>query len=145
MRARYLEDFKPGDTFTTPRRMLSGDDIADFARRFAPAPAPALAVFHLLALSFRLILDSGVISGTNMGGAAAEAISLERSVGPGEAVAVTASVLEARPSTSKPDRGTARIRYELGNDAGETVLGFTITHVMRRRPHPVMHKPPETL
>lgn len=41
-------------------------------------------------------------------------------------------MLEARPSASKPDRGIARLKYQAINQRGETVLHFTVVHLLRR-------------
>jgi acyl dehydratase len=42
-------------------------------------------------------------------------------------------VLEVRPSSSKPDRGIARLRYQAINQRGEAVLGFIVNHLLKRR------------
>jgi acyl dehydratase len=55
-------------------------------------------------------------------------------VRPGDTLHTEVEVLEVRPSTSKPDRGIARVRYEAVNQRGEAVLRFVMMHLLRRRP-----------
>ena len=43
-------------------------------------------------------------------------------------------VLEVRPSSSKPDRGIARLRYLAVNQRDETVLSFIGNNLLKRRP-----------
>jgi hypothetical protein len=42
-------------------------------------------------------------------------------------------VLEVKPSTSRPDRGIARLRYQAGNQRGEAVLRADVMQLLRRR------------
>ena len=45
----------------------------------------------------------------------------------------TSEVLEVRPSSSKPDRGIARMKYQGVNQRDEAVLSFIINHLLKRR------------
>jgi acyl dehydratase len=45
-------------------------------------------------------------------------------------------ILEATPSRSRPERGSALIRYRTLNQAGEEVQVFTARAVVPRRPAP---------
>lgn len=53
---------------------------------------------------------------------------------PGDTLHSEAEVLEVRPSSSKPDRGIARLRYTAVNQRGETVLSFIGNNLLKRRP-----------
>ena len=44
-----------------------------------------------------------------------------------------ATVAEARPSRSKPDRGYVRMAYDVRNQRDETVLSYEIVHILTRR------------
>ncbi len=57
-------------------------------------------------------------------------------VRPGDTLHVEAEVKEVRPSTSRPDRGTAVLAYEVVNQDGRTVMTYRVTHLFRRRPEP---------
>lgn len=47
---------------------------------------------------------------------------------------VEGEVVDKRPSSSKPDRGIARISYRYLNQKGEVVLTCSAIHLLRRRP-----------
>lgn len=53
---------------------------------------------------------------------------------PGDVLTLDAEVLEATPSRSRPERGSALIRYRTLNQAGEEVQVFTARAVVPRRP-----------
>jgi acyl dehydratase len=57
-----------------------------------------------------------------------------RPVLPGDVLRVEWEVLEVRPSTSKADRGTARLRVTTRNQRGEVVLTLITTILLPRRP-----------
>jgi acyl dehydratase len=54
-------------------------------------------------------------------------------VRPGDTLRVRATVLEATPSRSKPDRGLIRSRIEVLNQNGETVMSLVAMNLLRRR------------
>ena len=55
-------------------------------------------------------------------------------VRPGDRLHMRATVLESRPSTSKPDRGVLRFRWEVMRGDGETVMTMLAWGMYRRRP-----------
>lgn len=147
MTGRFFEDFAPGQRFESKSTTVTEKEIVDFARAFDPQPfhldaAAAEASmfgglvasgFHTIALSFRLIYDTGFVAGCNMGAPGMEEVQWLRPVRPGDAIRVTAEVLEVRPSASKPDRGTVRFRYTTLNQNGEAVATMTVPQILRRR------------
>ena len=48
-------------------------------------------------------------------------------------VRLRTTILAARPSRSKPDRGIVQTRGELINQDGEVVLGLVAVNLLRRR------------
>jgi acyl dehydratase len=57
-----------------------------------------------------------------------------RPVRPGDTLRYRATVLEARPSSSKPDRGAVKWRWEVLNQADEVVLSMIGVQFFLRRP-----------
>ena len=55
-------------------------------------------------------------------------------VRPGDTLRVVAEVLEARPSSSKPDRGIVKTMVEAANSGGATVMRATAINFMLVRP-----------
>jgi acyl dehydratase len=53
---------------------------------------------------------------------------------PGDTIRIRVSILEARPSRSKADRGIVRSRVEAINQNQELVLSMTTVSILGRRP-----------
>ncbi|MDT7574082.1 MAG: hypothetical protein QOH17_415, partial [Pseudonocardiales bacterium] len=54
----------------------------------------------------------------------------------GDTIRVVTEVVEARPSSSRPDAGIVTFRHEGSNQRGEVVCRATRAAFMRRRPTP---------
>ena len=148
MTSRFLDDFTPGQHFTTPGVTLTEADIIDFAWRYDPQPFPLDATaaanspyggliasgFQSLALCFRLFIQSGLLAESSMGSPGIDELRWLLPVRPGDTLHGRVEVLEVRPSRSKPDRGIARFKYQAVNQRGETVLSFIVNHLLRCRP-----------
>ena len=148
MTSRFLDDFTPGQHFTTPGVTLTEADIIDFAWRYDPQPFHLDATaatnspyggliasgFQSLALCFRLFIQSGLLAESSMGSPGIDELRWLLPVRPGDTLHGRVEVLEVRPSRSKPDRGIARFKYQAVNQHGETVLSFIVNHLLRCRP-----------
>ena len=55
-------------------------------------------------------------------------------VRPGDTLRCRFTLLDWRPSGSKADRGIARFRYEVIDQADRTVMTLVIIQLLRRRP-----------
>jgi acyl dehydratase len=147
MEARYLDDFKVGDKFSTERATITEAMILDFAHQYDPQPfhtdaaAAAKTIyggliasgFQTLALGFRLVWDTGIIAASSMGSPGFDELRWLKPVKPGDRLHVEGEVIELTPSRSKPDRGIIRIAYRYINQNAEAVLTFTAMHLLRRR------------
>ena len=148
MKDRFFEDFSVGDTFTTGGITFTESMIVDFAVAYDPQPfhlnAEAAKAgpfggliasgFQTLALGFRQVLDLGLLRGGSMGSPGMDELRWTRPVRPGDTIRAKGEVVEVKPSGSKPDRGTVRIRYALVNQADETVMTMSCMHILKRRP-----------
>ncbi|MBS1129153.1 MAG: MaoC-like dehydratase [Proteobacteria bacterium] len=147
MDTRFLDDLTPGQRFTSPGLTLSEAEIIDFAWRYDPQPfhldANAAANspyggliasgFQSLAICFRLFIQSGVLAESSMGSPGIDELRWLAPVRPGDTLHSEIEVLEVRPSSSKPDRGMARLKYQAVNQRGEAVLSFIVIHLLRRK------------
>ena len=147
MDTRYLDDLTPGQQFTTPGVTLTEAEIIDFAWRYDPqsfhldanaaanSPYGGLIAsgFQSLAVCFRLFIQSGVLAESSLGSPGIDELRWLAPVRPGDTLHCTIEVLEVRPSSSKPDRGIARLRYRAVNQRQEAVLSFIVNHLLRRR------------
>ena len=145
---RYLDDLKVGDRFVTGGITLTEAEIIDFAWRYDPqsfhldvgaatdSPYGGLIAsgFQSLALCFRLFIQTGMLARSSMGSPGIDELRWLAPVRPGDTLHSEIEVQEVRPSSSKPDRGIARLRYQAVNQRGESVLSFVIMHLLRRRP-----------
>lgn len=145
---RYLDDFTPGERFTTPGVTFTDAAIIDFALQFDPqafhldarAAADSLyggliaSGFHTLSLAFRLFIQSGMLAASSMGSPGIDELRWLAPVRPGDTLHVELEVLEVRPSATRPDRGILRLRYVAHNQHGDAVLSFIVNHFLKRRP-----------
>ena len=147
MDTRFLDDLTPGQHFTSPGLTLTEAEIIDFAWRYDPqafhldanaaanSPYGGLIAsgFQSLAICFRLFIQSGVLAESSMGSPGIDELRWLAPVRPGDTLHSEIEVLEVRPSSSKPDRGMARLKYQAVNQRGEAVLSFIVIHLLRRK------------
>lgn len=86
-----------------------------------------------MALGFRLIWDTGIFRAARMGSPGYDELRWLRPVRPDDTIYVDGEIVDKRPSSSKPDRGIARIAYRYLNQKGEVVLTCTAIQRLRRR------------
>ena len=76
-------------------------------------------------------LDAGRLGGDGLAGI--EELRWLAPVRPGDTLSGRLTVLETTPSASRPDRGTVRIRGEMVNQDGVTVMAMTSRGHFARR------------
>jgi acyl dehydratase len=145
---QYFEDFIVGRVFNSGRLRVDKEAIVAFAREFDPQPyhideeAARKSVFgglvasgwHTAALTMRLLVDSEFKPAGGILGVGFDELSWPRPVRPGDELQVRSEVLEARPSKSRPDRGTVATRNTTFNQNNEVVQIFTAKLIVPRRP-----------
>jgi len=145
---RYFDDFRPGERFRSKGITLTEAEIINFALAYDPQPfhvdvgAAADSSFggliasgiQTFALAWRMFLAEGLFSACGMGSPGIDELRWTAPVKPGDTIYTEAEVLEVRPSSSKPDRGTLRMGYCIVNQRSETVLTMTILHILKKRP-----------
>ena len=144
----FFEDLAPGQVVELGSRTVTEAEILDFARQFDPQPfhvdseAASGSVFggliasgwHTGAMWMRLYVDSLLDGAAAMGSPGIEELRWLAPVRPGDTLSGRLTVLEATPSASRPDRGTVRIRGEMVNQDGVTVMAMTSRGHFGRRP-----------
>jgi acyl dehydratase len=144
----YLEDLAVGERYAGGTATVDLAAIKAFAGAFDPQPfhldeaAAAASIFgrlvasgwHTMALTMRLLVEGELRSLWGLVGLGADELRWPRPVVPGDVLSVEWEVVEVRPSTSKPDRGTARLRVTTRNQRSETVLTLVTTILLPRRP-----------
>jgi acyl dehydratase len=147
---RYFDDYVPGATYDCGSVSVSEADIASFAKQFDPQPfhvdsgAAAQGPFggliasgwHTTALVMRQLVENYLSAEASLGSPGVDELRWPYPVRPGDTLRVRATVVEARRSLSKPDRGITRTAIEAVNQDGRTVLRATATNFLRVRPDP---------
>lgn len=147
-KAWYLEDYAPGVTYVSPPHRVDEEEALAFATRYDPqyfhldAEAArdsafgglVLGGFQTAALSWALVLRSGMFDHSPLAGIGIDELRWHAPVAPGDTLRCRFTLLESRPSNSRPDAGIARFRYEVVNQEERTVLTLVIIQLLRRRP-----------
>jgi acyl dehydratase len=134
-----FEDFEPGQVYELGSRTVTEAEILEFARQFDPQPfhldpeAAKESVFggliasgwHTGAIWMRLYVDAMLGDAASRGSPGVEELRWLAPVRPGDTLTGSLTVLDVTPSATRPDRGTVRIRGELTNQDGVTVLRMT--------------------
>ncbi|MDP2330451.1 MAG: MaoC family dehydratase [Reyranella sp.] len=152
MTDRYYEDFKIGDRFVSGGMTMTETGIIEFARQWDPQPFHIDSEFakkwtyggliasglHTMSVTLRLWLDLGIFRASSLGSPGIGEVQFPRPVRPGDTLRVVTDITELRLSSSKPDRGVARIRQVTINQRDEPVMEQETTVFLKRRPAPAV-------
>jgi acyl dehydratase len=144
---RFFEDFAPGWTYESEARKLSAAETVAFAREWDPqryhtdeGAARASPFGGLIAsgwqtgcVAMRLMCDGYLTDSACVGSPGFEELRWLKPVRPGDSLRLHAEVLEARLSSTRPDRGIVRWRWEMLNQHDEVVLSILGTQFFLRR------------
>jgi acyl dehydratase len=144
----YFEDFHVGQTIELGSRSVTEEEIIDFAKQFDPQSFHVdkeiasksiyggiiASGWHTCGLIMRAIVDGYMGEAASMGSPGVDEIRWIKPVRGGDTLTVTATVLEARPSTSKPDRGVVTTIWHAKNQHGELVATIKGMAMFLRRP-----------
>jgi acyl dehydratase len=133
----YFEDFESGQVYELGTRLVTESEIVAFARVWDPQPfhtdpeAAKESVFggliasgwHTGAMWMRMYVDA-MLGSAARGSPGIEGLRWLAPVRPGDTLSGRLTVLEATPSATRPDRGTIRIRAEMVNQDGVTVMSM---------------------
>jgi acyl dehydratase len=145
---RYFEDYPEGAVFTGGAIAVEERDIIDFARRYDPQPmhvdleaaraGPFGGViasgWHTGALMMRLLAEHFLSPTGNLPSPGLDELRWLKPVRPGDVLSLRVTVLEARRSRSKPDRGIVTSLVEVLDQHGEAVMTLKPLNLMRCRP-----------
>lgn len=132
----YFEDFQVGRVWELAGRTLTAADIVEFAARYDPqyfhvdeaaakhSPFGGLIAsgWHTVAICMRLICDAYLLQAASLGSPGVNEVRWTKPVRPGDRLKLRMTVLEAKASRSKPDRGTVLHRWEVFNEHDELVM-----------------------
>lgn len=87
--------------------------------------------WHTCAIAMRLVADAALQGSESFASPGIEYVRWPTPVRPGDQLRLTATVIEARRSSSKPELGILKWRWELTNDVSEVVLDLVATSLFR--------------
>lgn len=149
MHFHHFEDLEPGQEFTGGPITATREAMVAFARDFDPQP------FHLdeeaakktfvgtligsgwqtASYGMRLLAEGLMLNSSSMGSPGIDELRWLKPVLPGDVLIATIRVEEARPSSSKPDRGFARFKLTITDGEGEPVMTQAFGAMFARRGH----------
>lgn len=133
---RYFEDYLPGAVYEFGSIVMEEKEMIDFATCYDPQAfhinpeAARKSVFGGLiasgwqtgAVSMRLLVDHYLSHVASLGSLGVDELRWLKPVRPGDELSIRVTVLEARRSQSKPDRGIVRSLIEVMNQNREVVM-----------------------
>jgi acyl dehydratase len=148
MPLKYFEDFPEGYSVDVGTFSFTAEEIIAFAREFDPQPmhtdpeAARASIYggliasgwHTAARYMRLIVDGVIAGSASMGSPGIDSLRWLKPVRPDETLRVRFSVLESRPSNSRPEWGIVRSQGEVLNQADEVVMRMEAVNFFARRP-----------
>jgi acyl dehydratase len=145
---RYFEDFTEGQTFDLGSFSYTESEIIDFARKYDPQPmhidpeAGRQSIFGGLIASgwqtatsyMRLLVDGVIKDSASLGSPGMDSLRWPKPVRPGDVLKARFTIVEARPSNSRPDWGIVRSRGEVVNQNDDLVMQAEAVNFFARRP-----------
>ena len=146
---RYFEDYAPGAVMNYGPIKVDADEIIDFARRYDPQEFhvdPARAAegpfrglvasgWHTASMMMRVLVERYLSRVASLGSPGVDELRWLAPVRPGDRLWVHITVLEARRSRSKPDRGMLRSLIEVCSERGDILMTVkSMTLMLCRNP-----------
>jgi acyl dehydratase len=145
---RYFEDYRPGAVYEYGYRTLDEDELLDFARRFDPQPMHVDAEsakngpfggliasgWHTAGLMMRMLADHYLSQVAGLASPGIDELRWPAPVRAGDLLRLRTTIVDARESRSKPDRGVVRTKAEMFNQDDVLVLSLVAVNMVGRRP-----------
>ena len=144
---RWFEDYMPGTVHDLGSVAVDEQEVIAFARQFDPQPfhldkeraeksafgGLIASGWHTACMTMRLIVDRYLSEVSSEGSPGIDELRWLRPVRPGDQLTVKITILDARRSRSRPERGIVRSQIETLNQDEEIVMHLTSTIFIRCR------------
>jgi acyl dehydratase len=144
---RYFEDYVTGSVHEFGSIVVDEQEVLDFGKRFVPLSYHTdkesaknsiyggliASGWHTAALMMRLYSDHYLSRVANLGSPGVDELRWDKPVFPGDELSIRVTVLEARRSASKPDRGILRSFIEVLNQNRQVVMSLKSVNFVRAR------------
>jgi acyl dehydratase len=143
----FFEDYIEGSVHEFGALAVTREEIIAFAQRFDPQPFHTdpdrakgsvyggliASGWHTGSLAMRLLVEHYLPGAASLGSPGVDELRWILPVRPGDELSVRVTVLEARRSATKPDRGVVRSFVEVLNQRREPVMSMKPVNLMRCR------------
>jgi acyl dehydratase len=147
-RVRYFEDYVQGMTVDCGEVRFDEASMIAFAKEYDPQPFhtdPGAAAagpyggliasgWHTAAALMRPLVENYLSPESSLGSPGVESLRWPAPVRPGDTLSVRVTIVSARRSQSKPDRGIVSSRIEAVNQYGTKVFELTASNFVLTRP-----------
>jgi acyl dehydratase len=145
---RFFEDYEVGLVAEYGAYEVSEEEVVRFAVDFDPhvmhtdaagslnGPFGGLIAsgWHTTAMMMRIMVDNFLNEANSLGSPGVDDLRWIKPVRPGDVLSARFTVVAARASASKTDRGLTHTRIELINQTGEIVMSQVMLNLIRKRP-----------
>jgi acyl dehydratase len=146
---RFFEDYQPGASHEYGHVEVTEEDILTFARQWDPqsihvdpewaatGPFGGLIAsgWHTSVICMRIFIDHYLTHNASLASPGIDELRFPIPTRPGDVLRLRLTVLESRPSRSKPDRGLILTRFEALNQTDAMAMSLTALNMIARR-HP---------
>ena len=143
----YFEDFQVGHVAEYGDKLVTADEIKEFASEFDPQPMHldeeaarntlvgglCASGWHTTGMMMRIVADGFLLNSSSMGAPGVDEIRWLAPVRPNDRLRVRATVLETREPKSRPDFGFVRMHYDVLNGDDAVVMTLTGSMMFGRR------------
>ena len=144
---RWFEDYVPGTVHDLGSVVVDEQEVVAFARQFDPQPfhldqeraeksafgGLVASGWHTACMVMRLMVDHYLSEVSSEGSPGIDELRWLRPVRPGDQLLVSITILDARRSRSRPERGVVRSQIETLNQDGQVVMHLTFAVFIRCR------------
>jgi len=144
----HWEDFTKGQIIDCGSRVVTREEIVAFAAEYDPQPMhlDELAArgtplggliasgWHSCCILMRMLSDALLHDTNFLGAPGVEEVRWLAPLRPGERVSLRATVLESRPSRSRPEMGFVKFHFELLGASDKPVVSLRVNPMFGRRP-----------
>jgi acyl dehydratase len=142
-----FEDFAEGSSIELGTKIVTAEEIIEFASQFDPQPMHldetagkasllgglAASGWHTCAIYMRMLVDSVLLNSTSQGAPGIDYVKWKRPVIAGDRLSARCVVQACRLSKSRPGIGLVTVRHEMVNQDNDLVLEMENTVMMRTR------------
>ncbi len=143
----YFKDFPPGRSLPLASKLVTADEIVEFAAEFDPQPMHideeagkasilgglSASGWHTASMFMRMMYDGWLSSSSSEGSPGIEFMEWKRPVLAGDTLSGRSTVLESRTLRSRPGIGMVKFLHEVENQRGEIVMRGENPIMMRLR------------